>query len=274
MPQIPREGTLDSSHAPLSEGYPFISNRCRRLGSDVFETRLMLRRAICVMGEEAARMFYHPGRFTRRGAMPPTALLLLQDRGSVSVLDGGAHRRRKAMFMSLMTPAALERLADGLADQWHAAIRRWEAMDRVVLHTEVERINILRPTVAVARFITFGALALHENPESRERLRAGDEEYLEWFVQEVRRFYPFFPLVGGRAREAFEWRGTTSPKGLGCSWTCTAPTAILGSGRSPRRSGRSASARGTGVPSTSFPRAGATTKTIIGAPASGSPSSW
>ena len=27
------------------------------------------------------------------------------------------------------------------------------------------------------------------------------------FVQEVRRFYPFFPLVGGRVMEPFEWRG-------------------------------------------------------------------
>ena len=26
------------------------------------------------------------------------------------------------------------------------------------------------------------------------------------FVQEVRRFYPFFPVIGGRVRQPFEWR--------------------------------------------------------------------
>ncbi len=30
---------------------------------------------------------------------------------------------------------------------------------------------------------------------------------LELFVQEVRRFYPFFPFVGARVRNDFEWRG-------------------------------------------------------------------
>lgn len=47
------------------------------------------------------------------------------------------------------------------------------------------------------------AFALHEHPECREKLR--DDEYLELFVQEVRRFYPFFPFIGGRARYAFDW---------------------------------------------------------------------
>src|SRR5690348_1825865 len=31
----------------LREGYAFISNRCRRFGSDLFQTRLMLTRAVC-----------------------------------------------------------------------------------------------------------------------------------------------------------------------------------------------------------------------------------
>jgi len=71
----------------------------------------------------------------------------------------------------------------------------------------VELINLLRPTLAVNRFITFAALALHEHPEWRERIAVGDEADLEPFVQEVRRFYPFFPLIGGRVRKPFEWAG-------------------------------------------------------------------
>ena len=36
--------------------------------------------------------------------MPRFFLSLIQDFGSVMVMDGEAHRRRKAMFLSLMTP--------------------------------------------------------------------------------------------------------------------------------------------------------------------------
>ena len=62
MSQIPHEKSVDSSLALLSDGYMFISKRCQRYQSDIFATRLMLRHAICVMGEDAARMFYHPDR--------------------------------------------------------------------------------------------------------------------------------------------------------------------------------------------------------------------
>lgn len=71
----------------------------------------------------------------------------------------------------------------------------------------VELINILRPTLAVARFIVFAAVALHRYPEWRESFASGREEDLEPFVHEVRRFYPFFPAVPGRVLEPFTWRG-------------------------------------------------------------------
>jgi len=61
----------DSTLALLREGYAFIPNRCRRYGSDVFETRLMLTRAVCVTGREASEVFYEPVRFTRRGGPAP-----------------------------------------------------------------------------------------------------------------------------------------------------------------------------------------------------------
>ena len=44
---------------------------CAALGSDIFATRLLGRPAVCVSGPEAAHMFWQPGRFTRRGALPP-----------------------------------------------------------------------------------------------------------------------------------------------------------------------------------------------------------
>ena len=301
---IPREPGIDHTLALLKEGYRFIGERCQAYGSDVFETRLMMSRVFCVSGEDAARMFYVPDRFTRRGALPPNALTLLQDYGSALMLDGPAHRHRKRLFMSLMQRQSIERMAQLATEQWRARMDAWEGMKQVVLHDEVEGIlsravcswagielgagearertmefsamidgagsvgarnargqalraqterwarglvegvrdgsldvahdcalaiiarhqdedgkalplnvaavelvNLLRPTVAVARYITFAALALHQNPQYRDGLAAGDEDRLQCFAQEVRRFYPFFPMVGGRALQPFEWRG-------------------------------------------------------------------
>lgn len=79
----------------------------------------------------------------------------------------------------------------------------------------VEVINLLRPIVAIGRFIIFAALALHRHPEWRERLsEAEDDQLLEAFVQEVRRDTPFFPVIAGRVRESFEWRGHRFEQGL------------------------------------------------------------
>ena len=77
----------------------------------------------------------------------------------------------------------------------------------------VEILNLLRPIVAIARYITFAALALHEQPQYRERLKKDRERLDLYFVQEVRRFYPFFPFVAARVREEFEWQGVKFPKG-------------------------------------------------------------
>src|SRR3546814_2493930 len=129
MAQMPRDDAFDSTSALLSEGYRFIPERCRRLRSDVFEARLMLRRVVCMSGEEAAVQFYEPGRFTRRGAMPRSTLKLLQDEGSVAVLDGEAHRWRKRMFMSLMTQEAIRRLGEIFEDRWRSRMAAWEKTD-------------------------------------------------------------------------------------------------------------------------------------------------
>lgn len=302
---LPRDPAFDNALAFLNEGYRFVSNRCNRFCADGFETRLLMRKAICVRGEAAARMFYTPGRFTRQGAAPVTTVMQLQDFGSVHAIDDEDHHHRKRMFLALMTPERLQAIADLTARHWGASVKRWEQQRKVVLHDEVEEIlcravcdwsgialpesevrertrelsatvegaasvgprgwkgllmrnrserwlrgivdevragqriaapgtalqvftthrdrrgellpaqtvavelhNILRPTVAVARFLTFAAHALHEYPECRAALQTGEDQPLEHFVQEVRRYYPFFPIVAGIVREPFDWHGT------------------------------------------------------------------
>jgi fatty-acid peroxygenase len=300
---------FDDTLSLLAEGYRFMPRRFDALGADIFTTRLMLRRAVCMRGDAATRLFYEPGRFTRRRPLPPVTLTLLQDVGSAFLMDGTAHRHRKELLLSILdgdSRAQLVRLAER---EWSASFARWPGMRQVVLQhaaeavlcraacawagvplgaaesaqrtadfaamidgagsagprnlkaqllrsrTErwarqlvdrahageagtpdsplqalarardlqgrpikrddaaAELINLLRPTVAVARFITFGALAMHDHPEWRERLASGDDAALTMFTQEVRRFYPFIPAVGGRATARFDWAGVHFDKG-------------------------------------------------------------
>ena len=77
----------------------------------------------------------------------------------------------------------------------------------------IELINLLRPTVAVARYVVFAADAMGRHPQWRERLRARDEAALEAFAQEVRRVYPFFPAAAGRVLAPFDWAGRTFRRG-------------------------------------------------------------
>ena len=72
----------------------------------------------------------------------------------------------------------------------------------------VELLNILRPTVAIAVYVTFLARALVRRPGLAARLRAGDEALAGSLVQETRRHSPFFPFAAAVTRRAFEWRGT------------------------------------------------------------------
>ena len=78
----------------------------------------------------------------------------------------------------------------------------------------VELINVLRPIVAIAAFIVFAALALYEHPECKEKLQSNNDNYLEMFVQEVRRFYPFTPFIGARVRKDFVWNQCQFKKGM------------------------------------------------------------
>lgn len=75
----------------------------------------------------------------------------------------------------------------------------------------VELINILRPITAISWYVAFSALAIHDYPGWKQRIRNDND--LEMFVHEVRRFYPFTPFVGARVRKSFNWRGYLFPEG-------------------------------------------------------------
>jgi fatty-acid peroxygenase len=142
MPTTPGHSTLDRSLAFLREGYDFIGRRTRRYASDVVETRLLLRRTLLLTGADAARVFYDPYRFVRRGAAPRRVRRTLFGEGGVQGLDGEAHRVRKGLFTGLLTPVAASRIADLAAAEWHRRAAVWEGAGApVVLHGQAREIH-------------------------------------------------------------------------------------------------------------------------------------
>lgn len=140
MPRIPRDRSLDSTLALLLDPYGFISDRCRKYRTDLFETRLMLRRTICMIGPSAAEVFYDQRKFVRRGAMPERIRRTLIGRGGVQGLDDAEHLHRKQMFMSLMTPERIAELAETVLHLMRAYSLNWASMSRVKLGDELSEI--------------------------------------------------------------------------------------------------------------------------------------
>jgi len=88
-----------------------------------------------------------------------------------------------------------------------AAVASWTGDDGAALPVEVaavELLNLLRPTVALVRFVEFAALALGRLPWRRQALAASDDG-LGDFANEVRRRTPFFPVIAGRVQKPFTW---------------------------------------------------------------------
>ncbi|MGY4691608.1 cytochrome P450 [Salibacterium sp. K-3] len=309
--RIPKEPGIDHTINLLAEGFHFISNRREQFQSNIFQTRIMGQKAICLSGKEAAGVFYDNNFFQRKEAAPKRVKKTLFGQNGVQGMDGEDHKHRKRMFLSLMTPDRLQELDDIALAHWKRKAKAWEGMAAIVLfdeaeeimcraacewtgvplpenevkqrtrefsemidafggigtrykrgkkarkscekwvqqiikeirsgkltppaytaayviamHTErngrkldtstaaVELINVLRPIVAIGRFIMFGALALHEYPAVEEKLRStGNEEYTRMFVQELRRYYPFAPFTGAVVRKDFLWNECRLKKG-------------------------------------------------------------
>jgi len=301
---FPDDGVFDSTWRLLRDGYEFIGKRCEALDSDYFVTHLLGKRVICLRGEEAATLFYDESRFERRGAVPRRVVTSLFGKGGVQSLDGEEHRRRKSLFLSVLSGSAVQGLVSTTRAHFQRASADWQTRDRVVLFqataevltravcewagvplpeqdvsartsdfvemveafggvgprlwqgklarmraerwlrslirdiragrcspapntaaklmaeaselsprvAAVELINVLRPTVAIAWYVTFAAHALLQQPHCADRLQNDRDafepgHYADWFIQELRRYYPFTPFVGARVKVPFEWQG-------------------------------------------------------------------
>ncbi|WP_277679737.1 cytochrome P450 [Gracilibacillus dipsosauri] len=76
----------------------------------------------------------------------------------------------------------------------------------------VEVLNLLRPIVAISVYVDFTILAVHQYPEQVDKLHQKEFSY-ENFIQEVRRYYPFFPFATARVKQDFIWNDYPFKKG-------------------------------------------------------------
>lgn len=307
---IPKDVKIDSSASLMREGYLFIQNRVKQLQSDLFETRVMGKKVICITGAEAAKVFYNTELFQRKGAAPYRIQQSLFGVNAIQTKDDAEHLNRKQMFLSIMTQADQTYLADLVKKEWESSLRKWEKTDQVVLFDEakqvlcrvackwagvplkesevqkraddfytmvdafgalgprhwegrvarnrteawvkgiiqdirkgiidvhqhpaihtiayyqdvkgnmldsrmaaIELINVVRPIVAIANYITFSALALHDYPQYIRMIQSRNQKNLYHFVQEVRRYYPFGPFLGAKVRKDFVWKNYEFKKG-------------------------------------------------------------
>lgn len=69
----------------------------------------------------------------------------------------------------------------------------------------VEVLNLLRPITAISVYVALSVLALHRYKKESDKLLHGSEHDYKMFVQEIRRFYPFFPVAPAIVKENFSW---------------------------------------------------------------------
>lgn len=308
---MPPMANLECTYPLLRSGYPYISAQCDKLGTNLFCSRLMLKKTLFMRGEEAAELFYDHALFTRENAAPKRLKKTLFGEGGVQGLEREEHHHRKALFLSLMSHSRIDELIGLVERYWQSRLSYWESQDSIILLDElhlilcravcewcgiplhsvdapemtkrlvlmieggaaigpkhwasrrarrltenalmdlinqyrlgfhkvdraspfaafadfrdadgnrlpdrivaVELINVVRPIVAVARYMVFAVIAMHEHPRCLDRLNHKESDnYRQQFIQEVRRYYPFFPFVAARVRTDFTWQGYRFKRG-------------------------------------------------------------
>ncbi|MCX7521457.1 cytochrome P450 [Microbacterium sp. STN6] len=177
--------------------------------------RIVLQQEIVpVLAEAAMDWAGVPVRSRDRGR-PGELASMVQYSGTVGPVNWAARARRlrtEAWARSLIREARRSRdtRQTPLARLAHHRNRSGQLLSVDTAATEL--VNLLRPVVAVGRFIVYAALSLHRRARWRHAFEEGDEGDLMGFVDEVRRFYPFFPIIAGRAQNDLHWRGLALPK--------------------------------------------------------------
>lgn len=137
---IPKEMCLDHTFKLLCEGYLFIPNRIRKYKTELFETRLMGKKVVCMSGKKAAELFYDQNLFTRKNVIPKRIQESLFGKNAIQTLVGAAHMHRKLLFMSLLEPDKIEEIVSISNRLWESSAKQMEKKSQVVLYDEASKI--------------------------------------------------------------------------------------------------------------------------------------
>lgn len=131
---------LDELLSLLREGYSWMPGLRARSTNGVVRTRVMGQRAIGLCGPDAARFYYDEDHVRRHTAIPEPLRSTLFGHDSVHSLDGAAHRCRKSIFLTAVTPASTPPFAEAVATAWDETAASWPTGEPVVLFDEASRI--------------------------------------------------------------------------------------------------------------------------------------
>lgn len=137
---IPKAKPCDSILGFLQDGYLFISNRMRQLDTNIFSARFFGKKVVFLMGKEAAEIFYNERYFKRKGVAPMRVQRTLFGKKTIQGLDGKQHKKRKAMFMSLLTPEYVDELVQICYRNLDRYANRWERKSSINLYKESQKV--------------------------------------------------------------------------------------------------------------------------------------
>lgn len=133
---IPKEACVDDTIKLLLEGYLYIPSRIRKYRTDLFQTRLLGKKVVCMSGEKATQLFYDQNLFTRKGVIPKRIQETLFGKKGIQTLVGAAHMDRKLMFMSLMTESKISYICKLTRHQWNLNSRKFTNKSSINLFDE------------------------------------------------------------------------------------------------------------------------------------------
>ncbi|GGR88774.1 fatty-acid peroxygenase [Streptomyces aureoverticillatus] len=159
---------VDNTLPLLTQGYAWLPDLSRRKGPGPVRTRLLGKPAIALRGPAAVAFFYDENHVRRRTALPEPVLSTLFGKGAVHTLDGPEHRRRKALFVSLLKDASgVALLARQVAEEWERASKEWTGRSEVTLFDEV--------SVLITRAVcAWAGVPLGDRPDDGARRTARD----------------------------------------------------------------------------------------------------
>ncbi|MDQ2585020.1 cytochrome P450 [Saccharothrix yanglingensis] len=131
---------LDETAIVAAQGYTWLPGLRRAAPNGVARTRVLGQRAVGLCGEDATRFFYDEDHVRRQTAIPGPVQSTLFGHDAVHTLDGDAHRRRKSLFLSVLTPHAVADLTRSVADAWDAEVAAWGSGRHEVLFDAASRV--------------------------------------------------------------------------------------------------------------------------------------